>query len=71
MLTYLERCFDEKKVEIIYLSINLLFISANKAVAGNLVFKVIFSLNIEHSKKKSICIGERNIEQSKNKSIEI
>jgi len=36
MLTYLERCFDEKQVEIIYLSVNLLFISANKAVAGNL-----------------------------------
>jgi len=36
MLTYLERCFDEKSAEIIYLKINLLLFSANKAVAGNL-----------------------------------
>jgi len=56
MLTYLEKCFDEKLVEIIYLSINLLLLLVQtKLWQGIFMFKVIFSLYIEHSKKKSIC----------------
>jgi len=57
---YLERRFGEqllKIVEIIYLSINLLLVQT-KLWQGIFVFKVIFSINIEHSKNKSICKGK-------------
>jgi len=59
MLTYLEKCFDEKLVEIIYLSINLLLFVQTKLWQGIFMFKVIFSLYIEHSKKKFICLQKK------------